>query len=245
MPASLLCVDIGNTLSKAAVYTGGRLTDSVRGPGLDMALLRAWKQQYGLEHAMLSAVADNSQLPQSELQALFTLHFPQQVRNLPIRVAYRTPDTLGADRLACMVAAVSLFPDRPVLVLQCGTCLTVDLLTADAVYMGGSISPGLRMRFQTLNEHTARLPLVAADMEAGLYGESTETSIQAGVWQGYLSECEGMIRKYRAKYEHLKVIITGGDAAAVKDKLKMTIFAFPDLVLYGLMQMLKYDIEKQ
>ena len=85
----------------------------------------------------------------------------------------------------------------------------------------------------------------AADMEAGLYGESTETSIQAGVWQGYLSECGGMIRKYRAKYEHLKVIITGGDAAAVKDKLKMTIFAFPDLVLYGLMQMLKYDIEKQ
>ena len=82
-------------------------------------------------------------------------------------------------------------------------------------------------------------------MEAALYGETTETSIQAGVWQGYLSECEGMIRKYEAMYERLMVIITGGDAAAVKDKLKMTIFAFPDLVLYGLMQMLKYDIEKQ
>ena len=101
------------------------------------------------------------------------------------------------------------------------------------------------MRFQALQELTARLPLVPADPEAPLYGQSTTGSIQSGVWQGYLSECEGMIRKYDAKYEHLVVIITGGDAAAVKDKLKMTIFAFPDLVLYGLMQMLKYDIEKQ
>ena len=245
MPASLLCIDIGNTVSKAAVYVGGRLADSVRGAGLDMALLEAWKRQYGLEHAMLSAVADDPRLPLAELQSLFILHFPKQVRNLPFRVAYRTPDTLGADRLACMAAAVSLYPARPVLVLQCGTCLTVDLLTAEAVYAGGSISPGLRMRFQALQEHTARLPLVPADPEAPLYGQSTTGSIQSGVWQGYLSECEGMIRKYDAKYEHLVVIITGGDAAAVKDKLKMTIFAFPDLVLYGLMQMLKYDIEKQ
>jgi type III pantothenate kinase len=118
-------------------------------------------------------------------------------------------------------------------------------LSADAEYAGGSISPGMRMRFQALKEHTARLPLVSADPHAALYGQTTETSIQSGVLQGYLSECEGMIQKYRTIYEDIAVIITGGDAAVVKDNLKMTIFAFPDLVLYGLMLMLKYDIEKQ
>ena len=245
MPEYLLCIDIGNTLSKAAVYAGDRVVETCSGPTLDVARLAAWKHEYGLNHAMLSAVSDNPKLPLDDLRAMFTLHYPKQVGNLPFKIAYSTPETLGADRLACMMGAYVLYPDRPVLVLQCGTCLTMDLLADGSVYAGGSISPGLRMRFKALNGYTARLPLVEADTEAGLSGDSTVTSIQSGVWQGYLSECEGMIGKYNAIYEHLMVIITGGDAAAVKDKLKMTIFAFPDLVLFGLMQMLKYDIEKQ
>ena len=244
MQTALLSIDIGNTQSKAAVYVAGERIAYGCGAELDVEMLAQWKRQYGLTHAICSSVAADARLPLERLQSMFVLHFPQQMRRLPIRVGYRTPETLGSDRLACMVGASVLYPSRPVLVLQCGTCLTVDLLTAEAVYAGGSIAPGLRMRFQALQEHTARLPLVPADSEADLYGQTTTASIQSGVWQGYLSECEGMIRKYEAIYEHLMVIITGGDAAAVKDKLKMTIFAFPDLVLFGLMQMLKYDIEK-
>ena len=245
MPQRLLSIDIGNTVSKAAVYEGYARCAYASGEELVPELLSEWKGRFGLEHAVISSVADEARFPTGSLSRLFTLHYAKQMRNLPIRVAYRTPETLGTDRLACMVAAAHLCPGKPVLVLQCGTCLTSDFLTADSLYAGGGISPGLRMRFRALNEHTARLPLVPPDADAALYGQTTEKAIQSGVWQGYLSECEGLVQKYSSIYEELNVIITGGDAVWVKDKLKMTIFAFPDLVLFGLMLMLKYDIEKQ
>ena len=106
------------------------------------------------------------------------------------------------------------------------------------------VAPGLQMRFKALHAFTSRLPQVEADLEAPLEGKSTKASLQAGVWHGYLAECEGMIQKYQAVYENLAVILTGGDAAAVKDKLKMCTFAHPNLVLFGLTLMLRYDIEK-
>lgn len=241
---NLLCIDVGNTRSKAAVYGDGGLLAFAEGDDLDIGRLTEWKHRFGLQHAMLSAVAEDERLPVPVLRTLFSLHFPKDACGLPFRIAYRTPETLGADRLACMAAAASLFPQRPSLVLQCGTCLTIDYLTSDALYAGGSISPGLQMRFRSLKEFTARLPLACADPNAALYGDSTLSSIQSGVLQGYLSECAGMIQKYKAINEHLMVIVTGGDAAFVKDNLEMTIFVFPNLVLYGLMLMLRYDIEK-
>ena len=244
MSGNLLCVDVGNTVSKAAVFENGERVAYCSGPELDVRLLAEWQRRFSLEHAVFSAVSDDIRLPMDAMRSLFTLHFPNRMP-VPIKSAYRTPETLGTDRLACMVAASVLFPATDVLVLQCGTCLTSDLLTAGAVYMGGGISPGLGMRFHALKEHTARLPLVRLHPDAPLYGQSTEASIQSGVFQGYLAELEGLILKYMAVYKDVKVILTGGDAPVVKDKLKMAIFAFPDMVLYGLMEMLKYELEKQ
>lgn len=242
---NLLSIDIGNTNSKAAVYAAGKELAFSFGSGLSLELLEEWKSRYGIRHAVVSAVADDARLPMARLAQLFELHKPDAFSPMPFRVAYRTPQTLGTDRLACMAGAHALFPGLNVLVLQCGTCLTADLLTAGGVYEGGSIAPGMYMRFKALNAYTSRLPLVGPDTDIPLFGRTTEEAIQAGVLQGFLSECEGLIRKYSTEYKQLKVILTGGDADLVQDKIKMTTFALPNLVLYGLMTILKYDVEKQ
>lgn len=242
---NLLSIDIGNTNSKAAVYSEGRELAFSFGQELNLNYLEEWKSRYNIRHAAISAVADDERLPLAYLERHFELYKPNAASSLPFRVFYRTPQTLGTDRLACMAAAHALYPGRNVLVLQCGTCLTVDLLTADAVYQGGSIAPGLYMRFKALNAFTSRLPMLAPEAGVPLVGQTTETAIQAGVLHGFLSECEGLIRKYNAEYEDIIVILTGGDAELLQDKIKMTTFAFPNLVLYGLMTLLKYDIEKE
>lgn len=241
---NLLSIDIGNTNSKAAVYSAGKELAFSFGPELDLEHLEEWKQRYGIRHAVVSAVAGNERLPLERLEQLFELYRPNASSPLPFRVAYRTPQTLGTDRLACMAGVHMLYPRQNVLVLQCGTCLTADLLTAGGVYEGGSIAPGMYMRFKALHSYTSRLPMVVPDRKAPLFGQTTEAAIQAGVLQGFLSECEGLIRKYDAEYKPLKVILTGGDADLVQDKIKMTTFALPNLVLYGLMTILKYDIER-
>ena len=242
---NLLSIDIGNTHSKAAVYAVGKELVFSSGGGLTLELLEEWKVRYGIRHAVVSAVADDERLPLERLARLFDLHRPDASTPLPFRIAYRTPHTLGTDRLACMAGAHALYPGRNVLVLQCGTCLTADLLTAEGVYEGGGIAPGMYMRFKALHSYTSRLPMVAPDRDVPLFGRTTETAIQAGVLQGFLSECEGLIRKYNTEYENLTVILTGGDADMVQDKIKMTTFALPNLVLYGLMTILRYGIEKQ
>lgn len=227
------------------MYAADRELVFASGPELNLARLEEWKSLYGIRHAVVSAVAEDENLPMTRLSQLFDLYRPDASSPLPFTVAYRTPHTLGTDRLACMAGVHALYPGQNVLVLQCGTCLTVDLMTSDGVYLGGSISPGLYMRFKALNAYTDRLPLVGLNPEIPLFGQTTETSIQAGVLQGCCSECEGMIRKYTAEYKNLKVILTGGDADMLQDKIKMTTFALPNLVLYGLKEILKYDIEKQ
>ena len=244
-PPNLLGIDIGNTRAKAAVYSDGQLLANGCGEELTLPLLMEWKGRFGLRHAMLSAVAENAALSPAALEQLFTMHYPSPASLPHIRLRYQTPQTLGADRLACMAGAAAMYPGRNVLVLQCGTCLTSDLLTSDGVYAGGGIAPGLQLRFKALHAFTSRLPLVEADTAVPLAGDSTKASIQAGVWHGYLSECEGLIQKYQAVHEDLMVILTGGDASAVKDKLKMCTFAQPNLVLFGLTVMLRYDIDKQ
>ena len=242
---NLLSIDIGNTRSKAAVYAAEKELAFSSGVGLTLELLEEWKERYGIRHAAVSAVADDGHLPLERLAQLFDLHRPDALTSFPFRIAYQTPRSLGTDRLACMAGVHALYPGQNVLVLQCGTCLTADLLTAAGVYEGGSIAPGMYMRFKALHTYTSRLPMVAPTRDIPLFGRTTETAIQAGVLQGFLSECEGLIRKYIAEYDNLTVILTGGDADLVQDKIKMTTFALPNLVLYGLMTILKYDIEKQ
>lgn len=164
---------------------------------------------------------------------------------IPIVNKYATPQTLGADRIAACVGANYLYPDRDLLVIDMGTCITYDFVSSSNELKGGSISPGLRMRFKAMHTFTERLPLVEPDIDALLTGTNTIACMQSGVMNGLLAEIEGIINRYRHTYPQLCVVICGGDASFFDKKLKGAIFTVPELVLIGLNRILLYNVALQ
>jgi type III pantothenate kinase len=144
---------------------------------------------------------------------------------LPISIKYKTPDTLGADRVANAVASNDRFPNDHVLAIDAGTCIKYDLVDDNQCYHGGAISPGLTMRFKALNTFTDKLPLVQRSDQGMWLGQTTEESIQTGVEHGAVQEVKGFIESYEKEFPNLKVILTGGDASFFESRLKKQIFA--------------------
>jgi type III pantothenate kinase len=161
---------------------------------------------------------------------------------LPFANRYETPTTLGKDRLAAVAGARALYPGQNCLVIDAGTCITADLLTADGSYLGGNISPGIRMRLRAMHEGTARLPLVEPSAWDGTPGRTTAAALRAGGSGGAALEIEGLRRRWAGDYPRLRVLLTGGDAPLLADMIKSRIFVHPNLVLYGLDQILSYNV---
>ena len=160
---------------------------------------------------------------------------------LPIINLYATPQTLGSDRLAPMVSARKQFPNQNVLVIDSGTCIKFNLLTAKGEFLGGAISPGLLMRFQALNHYTSKLPLVQPDSNYSAFiGNDTKTSILSGVQEGLIGEINHQITLYEREFSDLMLILTGGDAAFFENRLKKQIFVDPHIVLRGLNEILEF-----
>lgn len=154
---------------------------------------------------------------------------------IPLKNMYRTPETLGLDRLANACGAYEYNQRKgPVLVVDMGTCVKFDLVDENLEYKGGSISPGLAMRFKALHDYTAKLPLLSSVESPKLLGTSTQESICSGVQNGLLAEVDGFITAYKQQYPGIKVFLTGGDSAFFSGSLKNNIFAVPLLTLYGL-----------
>lgn len=248
-----LALDLGNTALKYGVFgPAGRLESGVlAGPAQLVAL---W-QRTQPAHAILSSVTDEAGA-QPWLAALAAVDGLRQIlpfrpgfTPVPVANAYATPHTLGADRLAGAVAAARLRPGQPTLVLDAGTALKFDLVTADGTYHGGSIAPGLRMRLQALHTFTGRLPLLdlpAAEEAVQLIGDSTASCLLSGVLRGTAAEVRGLVTEYNLLYPNLGIILTGGDAAylaAALAPLAGRIFAVPELVLLGLDKILRYNVD--
>jgi type III pantothenate kinase len=155
-----------------------------------------------------------------------------------------TSETLGADRLAAAVAAHSLMPSDNVLLINAGTAITYDVVTADGVHLGGAISPGIIIRYKALHTFTGRLPLLDEITDSPLIGQTTVGSILSGVLNGTLSEVDGMIERYGQLYSGMKTILSGGDNNYFDKRLKNKTFAIPNLVLTGLNITLDYNLEK-
>ncbi len=155
---------------------------------------------------------------------------------LPFKIKYLSPTTLGIDRI-CNVAAIfntNQFTNR--LIIDIGTCIKFDFLNDKNEYEGGSISPGLKLRYKALNLFTDKLPLIETSDKVNLIGNSTESSIQSGVQNGIESEITGLISKYREKYKDLSIYITGGDAHYFDLVQKNGIFADEILTLKGILE---------
>ncbi|MBE7175730.1 MAG: type III pantothenate kinase [Mucilaginibacter polytrichastri] len=243
----VLAVDAGNTAIKMGVFSGSELIARTRMPAPDAQLIARFLQEHPAEAGIGLSVRGDA----AELRELFSPWFFLQTLNsetrIPVVNAYKSPQTLGPDRLAMVIGAQQIFPGENSLVISAGTTITYDFISAEGVYSGGSISPGLRMRFDALNRFTAKLPTGEPDETfEERQGSDTRTSILSGVQNGILYEVEGFIRAYQSRCDTMIMILTGGDASLFAGLLKKSIFAGsihtePDLVLIGLNTVYRYN----
>ena len=240
-----LIIDIGNTAVKMALFDGDALVNVVSDPSQSLAGLWEICAKYSIEKAIVATVIDLS--PQ-QLDQINRLNIPllwlDKNTEIPVINLYETPDTLGYDRVAAVVGAQEQFPNKDILVIDAGTCITYEFIDAQGQYQGGNISPGLQMRFKALHQFTGRLPLVSREGRLLTIGKDTETAIRAGVVKGMEYEISGYIAAMKHKYPELLVFLTGGDDFSFDTTLKSVIFADRFLVLKGLNRILNYNNDR-
>ena len=208
----------------------------------DKSAFKNWVGDKSITHLIVSSVSHLSNQLSKDIKVAGIKIDMTQSTPLPIQINYSTPQTLGVDRIAAACGAVDLMPNRDALVIDFGTCINYEFIDAAANYLGGAISPGVKMRFEAMHTFTARLPLINPNPHVGLIGQSTEECMQSGVMFGILGEMEGFISKYKAKYPNLVVILCGGDAPLFENRLKQPIFVAPNLVLSGLNKILLHNV---
>lgn len=237
-----LVLDVGNTRTKLGLYgPRGALRWTVMANG-DGERLEQWLGPQRPWCIALGSVAAQDAGLLAKLRAIAPVHAITGTAPSPLASLYQSPVTLGVDRLANAVAAALLFPGRHVLAIDAGTCITYDLVSADMVYQGGIIAPGLRMRARAMHHYSARLPLVDPAADTPLLGSDTRSSLGAGVHHGMVAEVSGIVDTLRHQWPGLAVVLTGGDAPRFAFALKSGIFAHPLLTLDGLHALLLHKL---
>jgi type III pantothenate kinase len=235
-----LVIDIGNTFTKVAIFEQDELVYTDHFTVLDNQIINDLLTKYPVDKAIISTVKKQSWDWETGLKQRTRLIYFNAVMTAGIHNHYKTPHTLGLDRLAAVIGAGHLYPQQNNLVIDGGTCITYDWVDAGGNYFGGSISPGLNMRYNALNHYTAALPIVKQDESfAGNSGDDTETAIRSGVQNGVKFELTGFIESYKKDKAEVNIILTGGDSIFFDTLLKNSIFApyiknEPYLVLKGL-----------
>lgn len=242
-----LIIDIGNTCVKLVCFDDENVKEELRTEKDDTGALKRFCLKYDFKRGIYSSVSDMSK---DYSETLATLPFPviefrSGITPIPIENKYKSPLTLGADRLAAAVGANYLNPNRDILIIDIGTCVTFDFVTASGEYLGGNISPGPTMRLKALNRYTSRLPLVDRAGEVLDYGTDTETAIRSGVLNGIKYEIEGYIHFFLAKYPQLFVYLTGGVHLNLHFSEKIVTFADDYIVPKGLNRILDYNNENK
>lgn len=231
-------VDIGNTLVKVGLFKD---SDLVETHDLLPGELGEFFSDTKVNDIILSTVKPLSDQIIQEIQQ----HCKKVIvliasTPLPISINYKTPETLGMDRLAAAVGTLN-YSQNNTLIIDLGTCITYDLLDKHQVFQGGIISPGLEMRLRAMHEFTAELPLVKLKTEQDLIGKTTEECMLSGALNGTRAEINQIIRQYIQQYEGLRVIICGGSAVYFEKELEIDTFVVPHLVLEGLNSILRFN----
>lgn len=238
-----LILDQGNTRLKAALFVNGAIGRKSVLTDISTQSILSFLADEVADGVIISSVSGGDLF--KELQPVFGGKLYQLSHQLPLpfQSVYATPQTLGLDRIALAAAAKAKFPGTDCLVIDAGTCVTFDFVDHRGVYHGGAISPGLQMRYRSLADYTARLPIVDHQLPQDLIGDSTVDSIRSGVVNGMFYEFEGTIAAYKKRFPEVQVIITGGDLNLFEPLLKNGIFADPDFLLFGLNNILEYYAE--
>ena len=234
-----LIIDIGNTFVKLAVFEGDNMLELAQEEHLSDQIIEAFFSKYKIKKGVFCSVRESGET--ETLLKKYNFLELTHLTPLPLANHYKTPKTLGVDRIAAAVGAKSSFQNTDLLVIDVGTCITYDFINLKKEYLGGAIAPGFQMRFKALNHFTGKLPLIGFSKEKlKLVGDTTESSILSGVYNGMKNEIEGTINNYLSQYETLKIVVTGGDINLFDLEPKNRIFADEFLVLKGLNEILNY-----
>ena len=237
-----LVVDIGNNFFKLGIFQNSNLifSFSEKNGAIDVEIEKIISKYSEITSALISNV---SSIKINDILYRFNINIYELDSTFifPFKLNYQTTGTLGNDRLALAAAATILFPNSNNLVIDAGTCITVDFIDNNNHFMGGSISPGVKMRYDSLNHYTSNLPLLKNENNFDYPGNSTNASIHAGIIGGVSNEINGFIKQINSKNEKVNVILTGGDAKILSKTLKITIFANQNFILEGLNSILNLN----
>ena len=238
-----LILDIGNTNIKIAVYDSvlvelNRVQIDDIYKHVDIFI----KKYDSIRNIIISSVIYFELTNFQDKYKNFNIHVLNENSNLPFKNLYQSKISLGSDRIALVSSAAVIYPNKNVLVIDAGTCITYDFLSKKSHYLGGSISPGIRMRYKSLNQNTSKLPMLKTTIPKKFISINTNQSIHAGVINGVLHEIRGQISEYEEEYANLTVILTGGDAKFLSNQLKISIFANQNFLLDGLNHLIKLNL---
>ncbi|MFT3682623.1 MAG: type III pantothenate kinase [Ferruginibacter sp.] len=229
-----LCLDFGNTRLKAAVFEKDEIVAELVLPDDSENSIRSIIEQYKPKRSILSSVINHDPVIENILSSATQFHKLTHSTKLNFTAPVTKPETIGADRLALCAAAVHFYPGKNNLVIGLGSCITYNFINQDHQFLGGSISPGMEMRFKSMHDYTAKLPLVKKDWNFPVIGYDTKTNLQSGVLAGISFEIDGCIDFYANKYGNFNVVLTGGDATYFARRLKNKIFADLKFLFKGL-----------
>ena len=229
-----LCLDFGNTRLKAAIFDNDHFQDELYLPDDSPASIEKLLDTFHPEKSILSSVINHNMEIEALLSSKTLFHRLCSTTKLNFFNPVNKPETIGSDRLALVAAAVHFFPRNNNLIIGLGSCITYNFVNQYHLFLGGSISPGMDMRFKSMHDYTAKLPLVQPSWNFPLTGYDTKTNLQSGVIVGMISEIEGFIGKYSVKYSNFNVVLTGGNSTYFASQLKNKIFADSNFLFKGL-----------
>lgn len=237
----ILTIDIGNTKAKYAVFHDKIIVETnVFQPESDDLKHLLAKYPY-INKGIISSVGGKTKECLAQLENIKMLVLSSATK-LPFSLTYKNKNQIGADRLALVAAAYAEKPHQNSLVIDIGTCITYDILTADDRHIPGPISPGMNLRFKAMHEHTALLPLCTPTRdELKIACDNTIECLQSGVQLGVLHEIKEFINLYSLKSNDLNVFIAGGDNIFLQNKLDFCTFASSNFMFNGLRFILEYN----
>ena len=232
----LLTIDVGNSRIKVAVFEHNKQ--------LDFFIFEAnealknfeniFEKYPNLQKIILSSVGKLDEEVVNFIKSQFQTEIIDHKSKFPFTNLYATPETLGIDRMVLAAGSTLIYPNQNKLIIDAGTCITYDFVNAENEYLGGAISPGIKIRYKSLNNYTSKLPLLTLSEDFEIIGNSTKSAIHSGVINGVIFEIEGFISQYSLKNQDLTIILTGGDAEFLAKRLKSTIFANSNFLLESL-----------
>lgn len=240
--SKIICFDFGNTRYKCAVFEGSDFVKEIILPAGNTESVSAILDSQQPQYTILSSVVHHDPAIETILAERSHFHKISHESKTAVGTPFPTNTNIGADRWALLSAAAELFPNKHCLVIGLGSCVTYNFLNNMEVFLGGSISPGLHMRFKSMNDYTALLPLQEPQWNIPLVGYDTPTNLLSGVILGMSKEIDGMIDMYKEHYNNLQVLMTGGDMPFFSSHLKNEIYTDALLVYKGILAIGKMNL---